>query len=819
METVDARAGKGRAIREARGAADETDENDQDGARIGRYHLLELVGTGGMGMVWGAWDPQLERRVALKLVRVMSEGSHERMLREGQVLAKLSHPNLVPIFDVGVMGGQVYLVMEWIRGVTLREYGATATPRALLAAYRQAGEGLAAAHHAGVVHRDFKPDNAIRGEDGRVRVLDFGLAHSDGASADSPGAGTPRYMPPEQARGLAATAASDQYAFCVSLREALEGAGGVPGWIETIADRGTAEDPAQRFASMDELLAALARDPARRWRRGAFAVVALGAATGSFAYGRTHSTAIEACSGGDAELATSWSPMVRGRVTEHLRSLGPAAAAEGLRIAAELDDYAKIWTTESRRVCLANERREVTPAIHEGRIGCLARTRLQLGAAGELMATVNIGGLAQALVAASSLPDSRTCVDDPGSVLPPPAAMAERVKALAPRVERVLVRAAAKLPEAIPEATAISADARATGYAPLVARALLAEGRARNDEAERRALFFEAMRLALRGFDEILAVEAYARWIFTGVIGDLASTDNWEVMVEIAERSGRPGRFARALMYSHRGLLSLRAEDRAGARAMFEHAQQAAGDAEDVELASIAQNLAQLEADPAIALRQLRNARDRFAAALGPAHPLTHIAAVQVAMVTADRAMASAEIEGAYRSYERWQKPNAYFAWQAAWLADESGDRASASAWMARIPDDASAISSIARAYLALEAGTNTAEHVANLEQLVKSLDQTTVWNRTYAADALVLVARSAPQAWERVLAVLEINPLVIYSRRLARARRMVAEQWAETRPDDARRLAEQALLWYRGAPGDAVIVARLEKIASRRAR
>src|SRR5215467_686175 len=144
---------------------------------LGRYHLLEMVGAGGMGVVWGAWDPELERRVAIKLLDATIPAARDRIVHEGQALARLSHPNVVPIYDVGVVDDQVYLVMEWVRGQNLRHYCREPhTVGELIAVYRAAGEGLAAAHRAGLIHRDFKPENAMLGDDGRVRVLDFGLA-------------------------------------------------------------------------------------------------------------------------------------------------------------------------------------------------------------------------------------------------------------------------------------------------------------------------------------------------------------------------------------------------------------------------------------------------------------------------------------------------------------------------------------------------------------------------------------------------------------------------------------------------------------------
>ena len=144
-------------------------------AGCGRFHVLERIGRGGMGVVYAAYDPELDRGVALKMIHVPERG-RELAIAEAKALARLSHPNIVPVYDVGVLEDHVYIVLELVRGVTLREWVKDRPVRQIVEVYLQAGAALAAAHAAGLVHRDFKPDNAIAGVDGRVRVVDFGLA-------------------------------------------------------------------------------------------------------------------------------------------------------------------------------------------------------------------------------------------------------------------------------------------------------------------------------------------------------------------------------------------------------------------------------------------------------------------------------------------------------------------------------------------------------------------------------------------------------------------------------------------------------------------
>src|ERR1700722_14732513 len=232
-----------------RTSANEAGEPALSAATMGRYLVLERIGEGGMGVVYKAYDPGLDRRVALKGLRQSPDGigsDEERLVREGKAMAQLAHPNVVAVYDVGVHDERVFVAMEFVEGQTLRAW---LEPRRslseVLAMFVQAGRGLCAAHDAGFVHRDFKPDNVLVGNDGRVRVVDFGLArpstregptsdrvpsaHDPAASVDASMsehaslAGTPRYMPPEQLSGERLDARADQFAFCASLWEAVFG--------------------------------------------------------------------------------------------------------------------------------------------------------------------------------------------------------------------------------------------------------------------------------------------------------------------------------------------------------------------------------------------------------------------------------------------------------------------------------------------------------------------------------------------------------------------------------------------------------------------
>jgi predicted Ser/Thr protein kinase len=305
----------------------------KSGARVGRYLIGEELGQGAMGIVYLADDVDLHRKVAVKVLRGRTADATPRLQREAQALARVSHPNVIVVYEVGTFEGHVFMAMEFVDGTPLAKWQLE-RPRSVpevVDIFTQAGRGLAIAHEAGLVHRDFKPDNVLVGRDGRVRVVDFGLAREDeevGVRGDALGhgggtppversrsiapdargtirtltrtgavVGTPAYMAPEQLAGSAADARTDQFAFAVALFEALfrvrpfvsesidlaTGAvtrgpvqvprhARVPKRIERAVLRALSTPPEARFGSMGALLAELSPTPARS-RMGSVAIV------------------------------------------------------------------------------------------------------------------------------------------------------------------------------------------------------------------------------------------------------------------------------------------------------------------------------------------------------------------------------------------------------------------------------------------------------------------------------------------------------------------------------------------------------------------
>jgi eukaryotic-like serine/threonine-protein kinase len=611
--------------------------------KVGRYELRREVGTGGGGSVFLAWDPELTREVALKLIVATSARLRERALAEGQALARLSHPNVVPVFDVGVVDERVYLVMELIRGESLRAYAAAGAardrkrkPRELVAAYRQACEGLAAAHAAKLVHRDFKPDNAVMGADGRVRVIDFGLAvedrREDGGGAGA-GGGTPRYMSPEQQRGEALGPATDQYAFALSLREAMTP---LPSWLEPIVGRAQAERPEDRFPSMRELAAALARDPATRWRRRAMIAVPLALAIGGYAAGQAREETGPSCDGAAAALAPAWSAERRDALTSHVTALAtPYAQVVAPQLASSVDAYAARWIETHRQSCLAQRGGGLSAPMYDRRLLCLASARTQLATLVELGVRTTALKLEALTRALPELPDPAGCADLEAlsAVDPPSPAQAAGAAGLAERLDRARVRVQAGAAEVEGELLALVRDARGLGYRPLLAAALLTQGAAylqqwKYPSAE--APLREANVEALRSRDYPAAVEAFARlaWVRSkrpGVPPE-AALEGLEQIDALADGLPRPGRFAQALLHNNVGSIELAAGQLVRARAQFERSIELAADVSGpgaVELSAALQGLALSTEEPARRQRLFAQRLALLHDRLGDDHPLT----------------------------------------------------------------------------------------------------------------------------------------------------------------------------------------------------
>ena len=416
----------------------------RDPITFSRYVLLDRLGRGSSGVVFRAYDPQLDRRVAIKLMQAGSEpGSRgrTRLLREAQALARLSDPNVVTVHDFGAYDARdldrglaiegrfevprrgVFLVMELVQGLDLDAWrrGQEPSRREVLEVYAMAGRGLAAAHAAELVHRDFKPHNVLLGDDGRVRVLDFGLVRHlsrEGRGDDRPApaaseaeadslelsrtgglVGTLAYMAPEQHRGEPADSRSDQYAFALSLVEALMGRRpfegdaqalaeakaegpegrleGLPKGLQAILGRALAADPDARYPDMRRLLAALEeqeRRPRRRrwWAAGAFFGAAAGIALMLASEGPDPMTR---CMDELAASASSWPGASAARVEAAFTRTGlPDASEVYIAVDRSMRDWWRRWREAGAHACQDARRSDAAASVARER-ACLERRR------------------------------------------------------------------------------------------------------------------------------------------------------------------------------------------------------------------------------------------------------------------------------------------------------------------------------------------------------------------------------------------------------------------------------------------------------------
>jgi tetratricopeptide (TPR) repeat protein/tRNA A-37 threonylcarbamoyl transferase component Bud32 len=508
-----------------------TDSGIPRGRMIGRFVVLDRIGRGGMGVVYLAYDPQLERRVALKLVHreiAGDETSAARLLREAQALAKVAHPNVVAIHDVGRVDEGIYVAMEFIDGVSLGAWVRAAQRRVdeIVAVFVAAGEGIAAAHDAGLVHRDIKPDNIMIGRDGRVRVLDFGLARA-AASTSAPGGssdarvhgrgidvsltsagavmGTPVYMAPEQYAGGEVDARTDVYALCLSLWEAIDGdrpfAGNslpelaanvtmghmrssalprAPRWLRAVLLRGMARVPDERYPTMRALLAELTRDRMRRLRLGGLVI----AAAGAVALAATALAEPAQCIDADDALVGIWDRERRAATTAAFEASDKPWARPSLAtVTRALDDYATQIASSRHEACVATRIHGTqSEALLDRRMACLDRRASYLDGLVDALIAGRPEAIEHAVEAALGLPrvdgcsDSERLLREPS--LPEDAPTRDEVAAIRRELDALEMQIRAGTYEGLNDRlTTLEARARGTAHEPVLAEVLLVRGR------------------------------------------------------------------------------------------------------------------------------------------------------------------------------------------------------------------------------------------------------------------------------------------------------------------------------------------------------
>jgi eukaryotic-like serine/threonine-protein kinase len=544
-----------------------------------RYRIEARIGRGGMGEVFRAYDARLGREVALKVVHpsrisgISTDDAHgndaRRLLREAQALAKVSHPNVIAVYDVGTVAKQVFVAMELVDGETLTAWLAREahSPEAILAVFLAAGEGLVAAHSAGLVHRDFKPENVMVGQEGRVRVLDFGLARAttdlepmtakrgpsalihDGAGTTTINAlvqnptdtgalvGTPRYMAPEQWLGHVPDARSDQYSFCVALHEALFGSHPQLGEASATADakraparyrnrrieraiaRGLSPGPNARHPTMRALLAEL-RPRVTQWTVAVAALLAAASVGTAWAV-QARATSVASCDASPELIAGTWDDARRERLARGFsQTLGKDDDAFFPRFRSSIDRYVDEVQAMHGDACRATRALHTqSPELMDLRMRCLdLRLNGLRGLLSWVEKTEDKKALLGALEDVNKLPPVALCADTEQLAravpLPGEAATRATILELEGRVAEELESSHRdKSGDKVTLARELEAKADATAYEPLHGRALLLLGIAQaqlGKTADATATLQRSALAAGRGRDDRTVAQAWA---------------------------------------------------------------------------------------------------------------------------------------------------------------------------------------------------------------------------------------------------------------------------------------------------------------------
>ncbi|MBX7080997.1 MAG: serine/threonine-protein kinase [Nannocystaceae bacterium] len=671
------------------------------GERIGRYVVLAPLGAGAMGMVVSAYDAELDRRVAIKLIRDPSESrpvDASRLLREAQALARLSHPNVVPVYDAGTTAnGSVFVAMELVEGSTLREWIELAPRRwpQVLTVMAAAADGLAAAHAAQIVHRDFKPDNVLLDRQGVPKVSDFGLSRGQGdadvssTDIDAPAAlderltrtgavmGTPGYMSPEQHVGASIDASSDQYSFFVTLYELLWGVrpfrgrdvmalayaklhgaieppprrrgGDPPKAVFELIRRGLSPEPTQRFVSMSDVAAALRR-LASRSRSRALVPLALALTTAAVVTVRREPPS--ACADADGQLADAWDASRRAAVVAAFASANTPAAARATAATLDaLDAHVESWRARYQATCDLRG-----SADTDASFACLRRRRAHLQAVTAMLAEGGRQTVHRAGEIVAALESPAECAQAPAE---PGVPETEEREALWGLIDRASVRIDGGQYDA---GRALARDAEAEALRLGDAKAL-AEARLQLGVAQTRSgRFVEAAQAYRASFDgavelgdDALAARGALRLVFLDA-GEHAGTDDARRWVRHAEalihRLPPPRERLEARLHEVYAQVLENEGDEDGARARMERALElrASFDEPDsLAMSTLRNNMATLltrqgRFDEGRALHE-RALADRMAR-VGPMHPdvamsLLNLGQVQFYLGELDAALAS----------------------------------------------------------------------------------------------------------------------------------------------------------------------------------
>ena len=580
--------------------APDPDEGPQPGSSIDRYLVIDELGRGGMGRVLRVYDPRLQREIALKLLRpnALDAESETRLVREARAMAQLNHPNVVAVYDVEVgKRNGVVLAMELVPGGDLRRW-LRAEPRPwreVIARFVAAGRGLSAAHHVGLLHRDFKPSNVLLGNADRVQVTDFGLARLAGSSMSSEGysgspedivaswaadvtqagtvVGTPGYMSPEQHEGGELSAATDQFSLCIAIWEGLCGerpyretgeqlceakrrgpppwpnGTGVPRHVADAVRRGLAPDHRERWPSIDALLTELQRDPGRRRRHvlGVAVVVAVGGGIwGAQRWERSERGS--ACEQKGAAIVEAWNPDVAAEIEVLVTGTDVSYAQDSWeRARPRLDAWVEAWRDASVLVCRrATVEQNLVDTAATAAERCLTEQRRSLAGLLRQLETPDRTTVTRFATAVAALPDPRRCYDERWlanrAPIPQDEALAEQVDAVHLELTEVAsLAAAAEHDRALALAQELQARSESIDWLPLRAAVAYQLGmiHARRAEPKDARVWFERafFEATESGYDE-LALRASTSLIrtvgYTLALPDEA--DRWRQQSEALSR-------------------------------------------------------------------------------------------------------------------------------------------------------------------------------------------------------------------------------------------------------------------------------------------